>query len=141
MIKTTPEEMKKAISVWQDFALSMGYTGSYNAGVELLSQYPVSVSFSAPWAVCLGATRYLPSNGIEMQRNPDQCISRLDALKAVTTNVAYMWHEEDRMGSLAVGKLANMAVFDSDFLEDDFAVVEKSKCLATFVDGEQVYKA
>lgn len=105
------------------------------------SDYPVSPSFSAPWAVCLGATRYLPSNGIEMQRNPDQCISRLDALKAITTNVAYMWHEENRMGSLAVGKLANFAVFDSDFLRDDFAVVEKSKCLATFVDGEQVYKA
>ncbi len=104
------------------------------------SDYPVSTSFSAPWAVCLGATRYLPSNGIKMQRNPDQCISRLDALKAITTNVAYMWHEEDRMGSLEVGKLANITVFDKDFMRDDFADIEKAKCLATFADGEQVYK-
>ena len=49
--------------------------------------------------------------------------------------------EEDRMGSLEVGKLANMAVFDKDFLKDDLADIENARCLATFVDGEQVYKA
>ncbi|MCR5746190.1 MAG: amidohydrolase [Lachnospiraceae bacterium] len=105
------------------------------------SDYPVSPSFSVPWTICLGTNRYLPSNGKDMQRNPDQCISRLDSLKAVTTNVAYMWHEEDRMGSLEIGKLANMAIFDKDFMRDDFDEIENAKCLATFVDGELVYSA
>ncbi len=105
------------------------------------SDYPVSPTFSAPWAVCLGTLGYLPSNGKEMMRHEDQNISRLDSLKAITTNVAYSWHEEDRMGSLTIGKLANIAVFDKDFLADDLAEVEQAQCLATFVDGEQVYCA
>lgn len=113
----------------------------HGAVVMSHSDYPVSPTFSAPWAVCLGTLGYLPSNGKEMMRHEDQNISRLDSLKAITTNVAYSWHEEDRMGSLEVGKLANMAVFDKDFLKDDLADIENARCLATFVDGEQVYKA
>lgn len=30
---------------------------------------------------------------------------------------------------------------DKDFMKDDFAEIEKAKCLATYVDGELVYKA
>jgi predicted amidohydrolase YtcJ len=37
----------------------------------------------------------------------DQCLSRKDAFRAITINVAHMWHEENRMGSLETGKLAN----------------------------------
>ncbi len=105
------------------------------------SDYPVSPSFSAPWTMCFGSIGYRPSHGEEVVRHPEECLTREDTLRALTINVAHMWHEEQRMGSLEVGKLANLTVFDSDFLRDDFAVVEKSKCLATFVDGEQVYKA
>lgn len=105
------------------------------------SDYPVSPNFSVPETVCFGATGYLPSHGAERIRHADQCLSREDTLKALTINVAYMWHEENRMGSLATGKLANIAVFDTDFLKDDFKDIEKAKCLATFVDGELVYKA
>lgn len=45
------------------------------------------------------------------------------------------------IGSLAAGKLANIAVFDCDFLKDDFKDIEQAKCLATCVDGELVYQA
>ena len=46
-----------------------------------------------------------------------------------------MWHEEDRMGSISLGKIANFVVFDRDFMNDDFAEIEKAVCLATIVDG------
>ncbi len=105
------------------------------------SDFPVSPTFSAPWTICYGVAGYLPSHGKEMMRHEDQNISRLDTLKAITTNVAYSWHEENRMGSLEIGKLANITVFDKDFLKDDLKEVENAKCLATFVDGKQVYKA
>ena len=52
-----------------------------------------------------------------------------------------MWHKENRMGSLETGKLANIAVFDADFMHDDFTKIENSKCLATYVDVELVYNA
>ncbi|MBP3232593.1 MAG: amidohydrolase family protein [Anaerovibrio sp.] len=103
------------------------------------SDFPVSPVFSVPWTVCLGATGYLPSYGKSMIRHADQCLSRLDTLKALTINVAYMWHEEERMGSLETGKLANLTVFDKDFMRDDFKDIENAKCLATYVDGELVY--
>lgn len=105
------------------------------------TDFPVSPVFSVPLAFCIGVQRYLPSTGKSWLRNEDQCISRKDALKAMTTNVAYMWHAEDRMGSLEIGKLANFTVFNKDFMKDDLAEVENAKCLATFVDGKQVYKA
>ncbi len=104
------------------------------------SDFPVSPSFSAPWTICLGTAGYLPSNGKEMMRHEDQNISRMEALKTITTSVAYSWHAEDRMGSLEIGKLANITVFDKDFLKDDLAEVEKARCLATFVDGRLVYQ-
>ncbi len=105
------------------------------------SDFPASTALSAPWTICLGTIGYLPSNGKEMCRHEDQNISRMESMKTITTNVAYSWHEEDRMGSLEIGKLANMTVFNKDFLKDDLAEVENAKCLATFVDGELLYKA
>lgn len=105
------------------------------------SDFPVSPSFSVPMSICLGSQGYLPSLGEKYLRNKNEVIGRMNSLKALTTNVAYMWHQEDRMGSLTVGKLANLTVFDKDFLKDDLAEVENAKCLATFVDGQLVYKA
>lgn len=105
------------------------------------SDYPVSPQFSAPITFCCGVIGYLPSHGKERIRHADQCLSRKDTLRAITINVAHMWHEESRMGALETGKLANITVFDKDFMKDDFADIENAKCLATFVDGELVYKA
>lgn len=111
----------------------------YGGVVASHSDYPVSPEFSVPWTICLGVLGYLPSHGKARIRHADQCLSREDTLKALTINVAYMWHEEERMGSLEVGKLANLTVFNQDFMKDDFADIEQAKCLATFVDGKKVY--
>lgn len=104
------------------------------------SDYPVSPTFSAVYAICMGSQGYLPSHGEECRRRSDQAISRLECMKAITTNVAYSWHAEDIMGSLEIGKLANITVFDKDFLKDDLKDLENAKCLATIVDGEIVYR-
>jgi predicted amidohydrolase YtcJ len=37
--------------------------------------------------------------------------------------------------------LANMTVYDCDFLHDDIEKVAEAKLVATIVDGEEVYKA
>ena len=97
--------------------------------------------FSAVEAFCMGVLKKLPSYPDEYIRNIDQAISRYEALKTLTSNVAYMWHEEDRMGSISLGKIANFTVFDRDFMHDDFADIEKASCLATIVDGEEVYRS
>ena len=104
------------------------------------SDYPVSPFFSAIQAFCMGVLKKLPSYPDEFIRNIDQAISRYEALQTLTSNVAYMWHEEDRMGSISLGKLANFAVLDRDLMHDDFAEIEKARIIATIVDGEEVYK-
>lgn len=103
------------------------------------SDYPVSPAFSAVQAFLMGVLKKLPSYPDEYIRNIDQAISRYEALKTLTGNVAYMWHEEERMGSISLGKIANFTVFDRDFMHDDFADIEQASCLATIVDGEEVY--
>ena len=74
----------------------------------------------------------------KLPSDPDDYIRNIDQ---ATSNVAYMWHEEDRMGTISIGKLANFAVLDKDFMRDDMSEIEKASCLATIVDGEEVYKA
>ena len=105
------------------------------------SDYPVSPLFSAVQAFCLGVLRKLPSQPDDRIRNADQAISRYESLKALTSNVAYMWHEEDRMGTISMGKLANFVVMDKDFMHDEMSDIENAKCIATIIDGEIVYKA
>ena len=45
------------------------------------------------------------------------------------------------MGSIEFGKLANMTVFDCDFLHDDIEKVAHARVVATIVDGKEVFKA
>ena len=108
------------------------------------TDYPVSPLVSVPLAMATGVTRTVPFVGEEGIRGPEEAMSREDTLASMTTNVAYMWHEEDRMGSLEAGKLANMAVFAADFLHDEMDVIGASALqptVATIIDGEVVYRA
>ncbi|MCI0658774.1 MAG: amidohydrolase family protein [Acidobacteria bacterium] len=60
-------------------------------------------------------------------------LSREDALKAITLNPAWILGVDDRVGSLDVGKDADIAIFSKDPF-DIYTRVEK-----TLVDGKVVY--
>jgi imidazolonepropionase-like amidohydrolase len=60
-------------------------------------------------------------------------LSRDGALKALTINGAHMLDLADRVGSLEVGKDADLAIFDGDPLSI------YSNVLETWIDGEQMY--
>jgi hypothetical protein len=108
------------------------------------SDYPVSPSFSAKNSIYLAETRSLPpemSNGVNTQNNVKEAITREQSLRALTINVARQWHQEHRLGSIEFGKIANMTVFDCDFLHDNLDKVFNANLVATIVDGEEVYKA
>lgn len=110
-----------------------------DAKVNFHSDYPVSNSMSVARSVYMSAARTQPSLGQEGVHNPSECISKQQALEAMTTNVAYQWREEDRQGSISVGKLANFAVFDTNFLKDDLDSIWDAQVKATYVDGKVVY--
>ena len=108
------------------------------------SDFPVSPLMNVKYSIYTAETRNYPSemfNGTAVPLNEKEAISREQSLRAMTINVAYQWHQEDRMGSIEFGKLANMTVFDCDFLHDDPEKVLQANVVATIVDGEVVYKA
>lgn len=106
------------------------------------SDYPVSPSISIKNSIYMAETRNAPKQlGLEtFPNNIKEAITREQSLRALTINVAYAWHQENRLGSIEFGKIANMTVYDCDFLHDDIEKVAQANLIATIVDGEEVYK-
>ena len=117
----------------------------YDAGANVVfhSDYPVSPMLDVKLSIYTAEARNYPkeSGMITEPRNLKEAITREQSLRAMTINVAKQWRQENRMGSIEFGKLANMTVFDCDFLHDDLDKVAKAKVVATIIDGEEVYKA
>ena len=118
----------------------------YDAGANVVfhSDFPVSPMMSVKYSIYMAEKRNTPKeilNGICQPRNIKEAINREQSLRAMTINVARQWHQEHRIGSIEVGKIANMAVFDCDFLHDDIEKVALTNIVATIVDGEEVFKA
>ena len=118
----------------------------FDAGANVVfhSDYPVSPIMNVKYSFYTAETRNFPKElygGQGRPHNLKEAITREQSLRAMTINVAHQWHQETRMGSIEVGKLANMAVFDCDFLHDDIEKVAQANVIATIVDGEEVYKA
>lgn len=89
--------------------------------------------FTAMWAV---VTRKTDKGSVY---NPEQAISREDALKMYTINNAYASFEEAIKGSIEAGKLADFAVLSHDILscpEDD---IKDIRPLLTIVNGQIVF--
>ena len=108
------------------------------------SDYPVSPSFNIPISIYMAETRALPKgmlDGADTRHNVKEAITREQSLRALTINVAHAWHQEHRLGSIEFGKIANMTVYDCDFLHDDIEQVAQANLVATIVDGKEVYKA
>ena len=118
----------------------------YDAGANVVfhSDYPVSPMMNVKYSIYMAETRKFPKevlDGVDKAHNVKEAINREQALRAMTINVAYQWRQEHRMGSIEFGKLANMTVFDCDFLHDDLEKIAQANIVATIVDGEEVYKA
>jgi hypothetical protein len=114
------------------------------ANVVFHSDYPVSPIMDIKLSVYTAERRRYPdgsTGGMETRGNTNEAITREQSLRAMTINVARAWHREHRIGSIEFGKIANMTVYDCDFLHDDIEKVAQAKLVATVVDGEEVYKA
>lgn len=70
----------------------------------------------------------------------EQAFSRLEALKASTTNAAYASFKEEELGTLEEGKLADLTIFTEDLLTVPEENILDVKVAYTIVDGEIVYQ-
>ena len=70
----------------------------------------------------------------------DQCVGVYDALKGVTCNAAYAYHEEERKGTLEEGKLADLVILDRNPLKTDKRKIRDIQVLETVKEGETLYR-
>jgi len=74
-------------------------------------------------------------------RGPEELVTRDQALRIYTTGSAWFSGDEQRLGSIEVGKLADLIVTSADYLtvpEDQIPAIES---LLTVVGGKTVYAA
>lgn len=71
----------------------------------------------------------------------EQAVSREDALRMMTSNAAYLSFDEERKGSIEVGKLGDLAVLADDFMACPPDRIKEIRVLVTVRGGEVVHEA
>jgi predicted amidohydrolase YtcJ len=96
------------------------------------------VPFNPFWEIYHFNTRDTISDGVY---GADQRVaSRATLLRMITINYAKMIGEEQTKGSIEPGKLADFAVLTDDILTVPAKKLLKTKALATYVGGKEVYR-
>ena len=61
-------------------------------------------------------------------------------IRGYTLDAAYQLHMEDQIGSIEVGKKADLVVLDQDIFAIDVYAIHKTRVLLTVMDGEIVHE-
>lgn len=88
---------------------------------------------AAPLALAWCAVNRITSSG--RVAGPEQRIDVDAALRGVTIEAAYSWRQEDRIGSIAPGKIANFTVVDQDPYAIDPAKLQDIPVWGTVFEG------
>lgn len=123
---------------WSDNAHLVGNTLANNLiPIKSLTEANARLTLSSDWNV----SSINPFVGIQnaVMRTP-QNISLEMAIKAYTINGAYVMRQEDKVGSLEVGKLADFVVLDRDLFSIPNTQISQTKVIITVFNGVEVYK-
>ncbi|MDI3423477.1 amidohydrolase [Streptomyces luteolus] len=110
------------------------------ATVVLGSDWPIAPY--PPLQVMAGARHRRPSRDLtQPPHGPEQALTALESLRAMTVNAAYAAGEEDRAGRLAVGHRADLTVFAESPLTTDATELPDLPVLLTVLDGRATHRA
>ena len=70
----------------------------------------------------------------------DERASPYQALKAITTNAAYEYYEENSKGTLSVGKLADLVILNTNPLTIQPSKLKEVKVMQTIKEGKTIYQ-
>ena len=108
-----------------------------NAGVKVsLATDNVPVSPFLPIWQTVARTSYQTKERI----GASEALSRADALRCATVGGAYLTFDENKKGSLEVGKLADVAVVSADPLVTEESSIPDTHSLMTMVGGRIVHE-
>jgi predicted amidohydrolase YtcJ len=118
---------------WLDAGITIGGGSDHMIRID-------PVRSTNPWDPWLGisvaVTRQTEGAGVF---NPDQRLSRLEALRMYTINNAFLHFEEREKGSIEAGKLADLILVDRDPLNCPEDKLAESRVIWTMVGGKIVY--
>ena len=110
----------------------------HKAGATIAGASDWPVSSPNPWnAIAQASTRTGPLGVL----NAAESIDRETMLRAYTINAAKALRLEDRIGSLAPGKQADLILLDRDIFTVSDAELFDTKVLQTWFAGKPVYQA
>ncbi len=69
----------------------------------------------------------------------ENAIDLIEAIKCYTYNAAYASFQEEYVGSIEAGKLADIAVFDKELVDLPREEIKNAKCYMTIVNGKILY--
>ncbi len=72
---------------------------------------------------------------------PDERVSPMDALKAITISAAYQYREEGSKGSIEPGKLADLVILTASPLTVQPDTIKDIKVVETIKEGKTIYQA
>lgn len=109
------------------------------------NDYPVTSDFAPLNAIEAGATQCSPYPGEDDQvdvytRNADQAASVYEMLEMYTCNGAYAAFLDDRVGTIEVGKRADLVVLSQNILTCDVKAISDTVVNYTISDGRIVYE-
>lgn len=106
------------------------------------SDAPV-IPFAPLDAIEAGVTRNSPhpkEEDTDMTRWPEQGLTAYQLLEAYTKNDAYQNFMDDIIGTVEVGKFADLVVLDTNILEADAKAISDTRAIYTISDGRIVYE-
>ena len=71
--------------------------------------------------------------------NEGQTLTRMEALSLYTRGNAWFTFDERKLGSLEVGKSADLVVLDGDYLTVPLPEIKRLRSILTMVGGKVVY--
>jgi predicted amidohydrolase YtcJ len=97
------------------------------------------VTFYSPFVQIYEAVTRKSSSGRVV--GPEEAIGVMDAIRVYTWNGAYLGKDEDVLGSVEPGKLADLIVLDRDILSCPVEEIKDIRVVTTIVGGRVVYRA
>ncbi|WP_233520495.1 amidohydrolase [Flocculibacter collagenilyticus] len=104
--------------------------------IKSLVEHNATLTLSSDWNV----SHFNPFLGISnaITRAP-QAITLEQAINAYTINAAYAMRQDDIVGSIEIGKRADLIVLDRNLFNSTAAQIKNTKVTLTLLDGEVVY--
>jgi predicted amidohydrolase YtcJ len=127
-----PDRTRSYASPWQALVRA-GSVLAFGSDHTIYSHNPLTGFYAA-------ITRKNEDGTPEDGYYPEQALSREDALRGYTFGPAYAAFLEDKVGSIEVGKYADLTVFENDILTIEPAEILTTRVAFTIVAGKIVFE-